>query len=877
MRSATRPLALLLGLLGAAGCAEDRVVIDPSLAPSAGTIRDGAGVVHELAAAQDEGGVVSEFVADELIVSASPAELTALLARTGAVVIDSDAVPPPPPELGASPSPEAGAPRSYLLRVAPGPADLGRLGADLDAAYRAGPLRVSSEAAARLLALAAREAGAGARVGPNFFLRPQQSFLFSTRERSDGMGGNDDAFGYGELGPLAERSRITAAWQFVAAHGVARRAKVAIIDAGFWLDDEGHPRGGDDLPRSPPQYDFFDVPHDRFAGGDNPSPCSGLLACRYHGNGCASLAAAAIDNSYGAAGAGAQVTTPILLRVLTSDFQVRSAVRTAREWGADVISMSFGGPCNRLCRGAAVLSGYYRPFVEAQEAGVAMVASAGNRTTLGPITIPAGDVDELQIQPCTLPGVICVGALAAGSNRAADYSYFGAGVDLWAPGTVRAMPDGESNGALVTFSGTSASAPLVAGVLAMMKAMDPGLRAEDLLRILRETAWTDSPSEPVRAYLDAFRAVRRAAGDRLPIDPGEEGAFPGQSADDQLLDPLQGLTTRTLHDAADRDWVTFYLRDVAYFAAELTYMLPLGDLDPLLAPAGSNLPVSLVLQATATGMTLAGPPLTAGAYRLRIQRGAGDGPNLYKLALRSVYLPPGPDRFEPNDTLLMPRNPGLGGNDATLHLAADPDHYIYPLVFPAGGDSDFLFEVDGAGDPGALALTLFDPLSNVAATSDRALRLSGAPPRSGAYTVRVTGDRVRRYFFRGVGVLKPEVLQGARLDPPPAHIIKLDPGDVRAGWLIDEADYHAFLRSAKYPRLHLQGAGLRAGLLLRDGKPVGAAVTTGPPGAEATDLDTAKAGVAEGEYLLLRLTRAAAGRPLPPLPYRVALQPGGDL
>jgi hypothetical protein len=54
--------------------------------------------------------------------------------------------------------------------------------------------------------------------------------LTATKERPD-LTGISDAFQWPEF--------PSKTWQFVAKHGISRRVKVAIIDAGFWLNGSG--------------------------------------------------------------------------------------------------------------------------------------------------------------------------------------------------------------------------------------------------------------------------------------------------------------------------------------------------------------------------------------------------------------------------------------------------------------------------------------------------------------------------------------------------------------------------------------------------------------------------------------------------------------
>lgn len=112
-----------------------------------------------------------------------------------------------------------------------------------------------------------------------------------------------------------------------------------------------------------------------------------------------------------------------------------------------VVSMSFSsdGPFD-----------YYSTAVSKRLAdmGVVMVASAGNRSADYPGTPAASD------------GVFAIGAIDKDGNIASFSSGKKGGVDFWAPGVSLASPGVKTDVQYTTFSGTSASTPIVAGVIA---------------------------------------------------------------------------------------------------------------------------------------------------------------------------------------------------------------------------------------------------------------------------------------------------------------------------------------------------------------------------------------------------------------------------
>lgn len=167
---------------------------------------------------------------------------------------------------------------------------------------------------------------------------------------------------------------------------------------------------------------------------------------------------------------------------------------------AQVISMSFGrsGTCSQTYQGAVTA---------ARNAGSVLVVSTGNDYSKTTIT-----------QPSNCAGVIAVTAHSAtGANS--DYANTGVGTSISAPGnsiyttsnTGTTVPAADSYGA---HSGTSFSAPHVAGVAALLAQIKPGISPAEVQTHLMNSAraypagsYCAGRTDCGAGLLDAFKAV----------------------------------------------------------------------------------------------------------------------------------------------------------------------------------------------------------------------------------------------------------------------------------------------------------------------------------------------------------------------------------
>lgn len=241
------------------------------------------------------------------------------------------------------------------------------------------------------------------------------------------------------------------------------------------------------------------------------------------------------SNGHGTASAGNVISvapraTIVPIRVLDSggggsfsalicgaDHVTRLNSNTSFRDDIDVANMSLeaGGTCS----GASSLC---RAISKAVASGTVFTAAAGN-----------GSVNAGGVLPASHPEVLAVSALQ-GSRQLAGFSNFGATVELIAPGVDIRSP---VPGGFQLRTGTSRSAPLAGGVVAVVKALQPTMRASDVSRIVKlggrcpdntfnrrngpcvgSGAWSGDPDGTTEPLPDTRRAGR-LAGQLPTLDP----------------------------------------------------------------------------------------------------------------------------------------------------------------------------------------------------------------------------------------------------------------------------------------------------------------------------------------------------------------------
>jgi serine protease len=346
--------------------------------------------------------------------------------------------------------------------------------------------------------------------------------------------------------------------------------------------DTGVRRHSDLVDRLDPGFDFVSNSGAADGNGDDNdpsdpgSPSQGAL--EFHGTHVAGTIGATGNNAQGATGV-AWNTRILPVRVLGLDggsgediaqgilfaagLQNRAGVLPVRK--ADVINLSLGGPgqCPQAFRDL---------FARVRAAGVIVIAAAGNDNVNGDY-FPAG-----------CPGVVTVSSVGPARTRA-PYSNFGTGVDVAAPGGDMSRDlngDGNPDGIYSTYSamngaayvstfadlqGTSMAAPHVAGVVALMKSVNPSLTPAMFDNLLTSGALTDDIGPPGADVLgigliNAAKAVTAASGNppstpaRLTVTPTSLNFGSTATANDVVVASAGNGTLTVASTMTSAPWIT---------------------------------------------------------------------------------------------------------------------------------------------------------------------------------------------------------------------------------------------------------------------------------------------------------------------------------
>lgn len=198
---------------------------------------------------------------------------------------------------------------------------------------------------------------------------------------------------------------------------------------------------------------------------------NGTSDCHGHGTHVAGTAA---GNTYGVA----KRATVVPVRVMGCDGSGSlSAVLAGLDWVAvnavrpAVANLSLG-----LSAASSTLDGAIAKVVSR---GIPVVVAAGN-----------DNIDACTTSPAREPSALTVGA-STSSDARAGFSNWGKCLDVFAPGASITAAGHGGDMSLVTMSGTSMAAPHVAGNVALLLQLNPGLAPSDVAQLLTSRATKD--------------------------------------------------------------------------------------------------------------------------------------------------------------------------------------------------------------------------------------------------------------------------------------------------------------------------------------------------------------------------------------------------
>ncbi len=284
------------------------------------------------------------------------------------------------------------------------------------------------------------------------------------------------------------------------------------LQGNIWVNPGEIPGNGLDDDRN----GYIDDVNGYDVATNTPNP-GGLSLLLTHGTRVAGCAAASTDNGRGVASMGFNckimgvkaTTDPTSAnnRIVTDPFK---GVEYAIEAGADVVNMSYGG----FGRSQA----FQDLFDEGHRRGIVFVAAAGN------------DGEDVEQFPASYIHVISVAATDQG-DRKAGFSNYHSSVDVSAPGlNIRTtLPNSGRNGYTRT-SGTSFASPIVAGLLGLMKSVNPCATPDELEEILKNSSDNINGINPsLSGKLGAGRvnAAKALAAVSAPNQPTADFEFDG--------------------------------------------------------------------------------------------------------------------------------------------------------------------------------------------------------------------------------------------------------------------------------------------------------------------------------------------------------------
>ncbi len=217
-----------------------------------------------------------------------------------------------------------------------------------------------------------------------------------------------------------------------------------------------------------------------------------------HGTHCAGIAGAVSNNGVGIASFGnnnnfVEITSISVLNSFGGGTQrtIIEGIIKAADNGADVISMSLGGPSNSVRQ-----KGYQNAIEYANKKGAIVLAAAGN-----------SNKNAKDYSPANTPGIITVSAIDTALNRA-SFSNFVQDVKMGVAAPGVAIYSTIPNNKYAFFNGTSMATPYVAGLVGVMKAIKPSLTTKEAYEMLNRTGKKTNSTKETGKLIAPFEVMK---------------------------------------------------------------------------------------------------------------------------------------------------------------------------------------------------------------------------------------------------------------------------------------------------------------------------------------------------------------------------------
>lgn len=260
-----------------------------------------------------------------------------------------------------------------------------------------------------------------------------------------------------------------------------KKAKIAIVDTGV------------------------DPDHEDLASIYDHSGTDGDYDKHSHGTHCAGLAGAISHNQRGIASMNFEGTFISISGYAAlddygrgTDLRVSRAIIKAADDGADVISMSLGGPAF----GGRAPKSQVDAIRYARKRGAIVVVAAGN-----------SNQNAKGFTPANISGVICVSAVGPALKKASfSNTNTSLKMPIASPGVniLSTVPGSKYQ----SYNGTSMATPIVSGLVGVMRALAPDLDTEEVYQLIHEHGYSGEDVEKVGRMIQPARVLEQLLGNR---------------------------------------------------------------------------------------------------------------------------------------------------------------------------------------------------------------------------------------------------------------------------------------------------------------------------------------------------------------------------